>query len=208
MTVTDDLRVRSRPEVSDASTKYEPTLFWGTRVAVEDGPVAGSGYWWCRVGLIDQTLQGGVDSGWVAVAAKEGDPWLIAGEAGILQALRQRIVGSWAGTVRTEWVDPYRVSLTFRADGTYSAHAEGDGQTPALYWGSDTDSPSKTYSIRDVAADGTASGDIVLYWDNSETNVVDELGDIAFQGDRLTLTLTHFGQYGPIAFDLTRAKAS
>ncbi|HSG86674.1 MAG TPA: hypothetical protein VLA23_10085, partial [Candidatus Limnocylindrales bacterium] len=56
MTVTNGLRVRSRPEVSDVSTKYEPTLSWGTRLAIEEGPVAGSGYWWCRVRLIDQTL--------------------------------------------------------------------------------------------------------------------------------------------------------
>lgn len=171
--------------------------------------MAGSGYWWCRAKLLGATLRSGVDSGWVALAARDGTPWIMVGDAAILVELRGRIVGSWSGTVATPWVRPYRVTLVFRGDGTYSAHADETtelGKEPALYWGSDTDSPLKRYSIDDVAADGSGSGEIVLYFSGSETTTLDQLGDIRITGDRLEFSLTHGGNYGPITFQLTRAR--
>jgi hypothetical protein len=87
--VTNDLRVRSRPEVSDASTLLTPLLQKGRRVFVVDGPVAGSGYDWYQVRPLpgpDTTSDlGGYDLdedvpfGWVAQASKEGEPWLAGG---------------------------------------------------------------------------------------------------------------------------------
>lgn len=47
--VSDGLRVRSRPEVSDDSKKLEPLLQRGDHVFVVKGPVAGSGYRWYEV---------------------------------------------------------------------------------------------------------------------------------------------------------------
>jgi hypothetical protein len=78
-TVSDRLRVRSLPETSDASIKYEPLLPLGTKVTVLDGPVLGSGYAWYHVtapitdghGNITKTL-----TGWVAAAGLDGEPWL------------------------------------------------------------------------------------------------------------------------------------
>jgi hypothetical protein len=49
MVVTDDLRVRTKPEVSDASVRLEPLLWKGALLFVIDGPVEGSGYWWYLV---------------------------------------------------------------------------------------------------------------------------------------------------------------
>ncbi len=198
LTVGDNLRLRAKPEVSTASTTYT-MLRWGTRLAILVAPVAGSGYWWCRVRVIGQQLEG-----WAAVAARDGTRWIVNGEAAILIALQGRIVGSWTGTVATPWVGSYRVSIAFR-NGTYSARALS-GSNPALYWGSDTDSPLKTYAIRDVAADGMASGDIVLYWDAGKSTLVHQLTDIAFQGDRLLFRIWHPGASGPISFDLTRTR--
>jgi hypothetical protein len=68
------LRLRSRPNTSDASAKFEPLLETGQFLFVIDGPTAGSGYTWYLVhktpGWIDRA------DGWVAAAAREGTPWL------------------------------------------------------------------------------------------------------------------------------------
>ena len=75
--MTDGLRVRSRPEVSDASKKLDPLLQRGQPLFVVKGPVAGSGYHWYEV----QPLGGAqtfprLPFGWVAVADKTGEPWV------------------------------------------------------------------------------------------------------------------------------------
>jgi hypothetical protein len=79
VTVTDDLRVRSLPEVSDASIKYEPLLQIGTLLVVREGPVAASRYWWYRIEIPSSTnvaLGNGIRVGWVAAANHDGTPWL------------------------------------------------------------------------------------------------------------------------------------
>jgi hypothetical protein len=75
-TVSDRLRVRSLPEISDASIRYEPLLPLGTEVRVLDGPVLGSGYVWYRVETPVTDPTGHVLSGWVAAAGKDGERWL------------------------------------------------------------------------------------------------------------------------------------
>jgi hypothetical protein len=75
--VTDDLRVRSKPEVSDASVKLAPLLDSPQLLFVVDGPVEGSGYTWYEVAPIgrpDVTVE--LPFGWVAAADKDGTPWL------------------------------------------------------------------------------------------------------------------------------------
>lgn len=78
--VTDDLRVRSKPEVSNESKRYEPLLWKGALAWVAAGPVRGSGYDWYRIvpmGEVD--LQYHPDpppEGWVAAASKDGEPWI------------------------------------------------------------------------------------------------------------------------------------
>ena len=71
-TVTDGLRVRSKPGVSAASVKLEPLL--GTKILlfVIAGPVAADGYDWYHVMPFD----GIAPTGWVAAAARDGTPWL------------------------------------------------------------------------------------------------------------------------------------
>lgn len=69
--VTDRLRVRSLPEVSEESTKLEPVLRDGDSLYVVEGPVHGSGYRWYRVYAPRVGL-----NGWVAWADKTGAPWI------------------------------------------------------------------------------------------------------------------------------------
>ena len=73
VTISADLRVRSKPEVSDASRKLTPLLPIGTRLFVVSGPVTGSGFDWYLVA----PTNGQLPSGWVA-AGRAGEPWLDA----------------------------------------------------------------------------------------------------------------------------------
>ena len=81
ITVSDNLRVRSRPRVADDSIKYEPLLPLGTELQVIGGPVSASGYTWYRVEPVGVALRGGQTSGWVAMAGKDGDAWLATVDA-------------------------------------------------------------------------------------------------------------------------------
>ena len=83
MTVSDDLRVRSEPRVADDSIKYEPLLPLGTELTVLDGPVSGSGYTWYEVAPVSFTGLEGPGQGWVAMAAKDGEPWIALADAPI-----------------------------------------------------------------------------------------------------------------------------
>jgi hypothetical protein len=77
--VTNDLRVRSRPEVSDASERLTPLLQEGQQVFVVDGPVSGSGYEWYLVAPFGGYEANALPFGWVAAADKNGDSWLGTG---------------------------------------------------------------------------------------------------------------------------------
>ena len=76
VTVVDGVRVRSQPRVADTSRKYQPVLPSGTSLLVAGGPVVASGYTWIEVSVLSATLEGGVDTGWVAVADHDGTPWV------------------------------------------------------------------------------------------------------------------------------------
>jgi serpin B len=83
VTVSDNLRVRSEPRVADDSIKYEPLLPLGTELTVLDGPVSGSGYTWYRVAPVSFTGLEGPGQGWVAMAGKDGEPWIALADAPI-----------------------------------------------------------------------------------------------------------------------------
>ena len=74
--VSDRLRVRSEPRVSDDSEKYEPVLPLGTELAVLDGPVRASGYTWWKVTPVSFDGLEGPGYGWVAMAGIDGEPWI------------------------------------------------------------------------------------------------------------------------------------
>lgn len=72
--------MRSKPEVSNESIKYEPLLWKGALAWVVAGPVRGSGYDWYRIDPLGEVdLQYNPDpppEGWVAAASKEGELWI------------------------------------------------------------------------------------------------------------------------------------
>jgi hypothetical protein len=76
--VTDDLRIRSLPSVSDGSKKLEPLLQEGDIVLVLDGPVQASGYDWYQVQPVNPFEMDTVPHpfGWVAAAGRDGEPWI------------------------------------------------------------------------------------------------------------------------------------
>jgi hypothetical protein len=89
VTVTDRLRARSAPRVSEDSIKYEPLLPIGTFLHVFNGPVNASGYSWYEVasfslevmsrppcGLDPGQPCGGPHTGWVARSGRDGELWL------------------------------------------------------------------------------------------------------------------------------------
>lgn len=76
VTVSDRLRVRSLPVVSDDSIMYEPVLPTGTQLTVVGGPADGSDYIWYEVDLPRGTLDDGITRGWVAMADHDGTPWI------------------------------------------------------------------------------------------------------------------------------------
>lgn len=83
VTVSDRLRVRSEPRVSDDSIMYEPVLPLGTELTVLDGPVSASGYVWYKVAPVSFVGLDGPGYGWVALAGKDGEPWIALAESPI-----------------------------------------------------------------------------------------------------------------------------
>jgi hypothetical protein len=74
---TDDLRVRSKPGVSDDSTKLTPKLDVGRLLAVVAGPVRASGYDWYQVQPLKEAFsEEKLPFGWVAAASKDGEAWI------------------------------------------------------------------------------------------------------------------------------------
>ena len=82
-TVSDNLVVRSEPWVGDDSVMYEPWLPIGTELKVLDGPVSDSGFTWYEVEPVSFTGLDGPGHGWVAMAGKDGEPWIALAEAEI-----------------------------------------------------------------------------------------------------------------------------
>ncbi len=73
--VTDGLRMRSQPGLRDSSIELKPPLDHGTRAFVLDEPVEASGFEWIRIHPRDPSGRL-PEAGWVAVAAKGGEPWV------------------------------------------------------------------------------------------------------------------------------------
>jgi hypothetical protein len=78
--VTNDLRVRSKPRVAADSKLLSPLLDKGRAVYVVDGPVRASGFTWFEVApMRAEDEPNDLPFGWVAVAGKDGEPWVAGG---------------------------------------------------------------------------------------------------------------------------------
>lgn len=122
-----------------------------------------------------------------------------------LMRLRNGVLGTWIGTATTPWVAPYGVTFTFDSYTHYSAHSL-EGGNPALYYGTDEDSPEKKYDITDIQDNGDGVGIIdVVFGPGNFTRQV--LSGIALSADGNTLTFWYLegGTHGPLQYDLQRA---
>jgi len=158
---------------------------------------------------------GGADTGGQGLPDVSG-PCLPPAADPALARFQAGVVGSWTGTAITPdgWTwSRATVEFTFFCDGHYHDRClAAEGIDPegcvALYYGSDDDDPHKTYEINDVRADGKAKGNVVV-WFGAETGstVDDQLDaiDLAADGSTLAFDFFHFGQYGPVHYDLARA---
>ena len=111
----------------------------------------------------------------------------------------------------TPWTDPYWVTITFRADGTYSSRAHEGAENSALYYGTDGDSAFKLYELYELQDDleGMGSIDIVFLPDDEVTSLDgvvrgDDLRNIRLMGDQLEFEFFHFNEYGPVSYRLWR----
>jgi hypothetical protein len=121
-----------------------------------------------------------------------------------LARIQQGIVGTWTGTQNNPWEPTCKTTFIFESNGHYSAHSPGD-YCVVLYYGTNDDSPEKTYRIDDVLANGDGAGEIILYWDAGTTNL-GEVRHLALSADGHHLTFEVFNrEYGPLVFDLVRS---
>lgn len=218
VSLVDGLRVRETPGTSGTLLATLPA---GTRFRMFDSSTQTyeDGLWWYQVINLSVVLPG-TDRGWVAAKGADGTPWIDLVPSGCTAAayqdgpasvttfegLKAGIVGTWTGCVSTRWADDYNVTLTFRADGSYSGHALTAPPTheplAALYWGSDQDLPSKTYVMHDLQDDGTGRGEITIAAYTGETTRAD-IKNLRLMGNSLTFEVFS-GSRGPVTYRLTR----
>jgi hypothetical protein len=124
--------------------------------------------------------------------------------------IRNGMVGTWQGIQADPWTPSFQVVITFTADGHYSSACnQASCPAPVFYWGIDPDSPLKTYRLRDLLADGTATGDLAVVFgpNNAQTGELDAVV-LSSDGGKLAFQFwdTWAGRIGPVTFALTRAQ--
>lgn len=148
------------------------------------------------------------------------------------QCMKDKIIGKWAGVVKTPWTVSYQANIKFKPGFTYSSYGGwtcwnsnnpmSDDCLPfqqvAFYYGTDGESPKKTFQIRNVI-NNIGEGTIDI--DFGTTGVThDTLTDIRFvqtsgEGDdpctvdsskplNLHFKMYHLGTYGPVSFNLSK----
>jgi hypothetical protein len=120
-----------------------------------------------------------------------------------LARLRKGVLGTWVGTQTNPWQPPCATTMTFGSDGVYTAHSPGDG-CGVFYYGTNDDSPEKTYDLNDIHADGQGSGSLAIYFGPGNTNL-GVLDHIVLSDDENQLSFEcRKDGYGPLIFSLTR----
>jgi hypothetical protein len=112
----------------------------------------------------------------------------------------------------TPWTTPYRVEVSFRDDGTYSAHCTelAPECCQVFYYGSDLDSPLKRYRVGDATLSGNVFGEIdiaFIYGDEESLPAWQgELSHIEVDayGNGLRFEFARSDGYGPLTYDLRR----
>ncbi len=220
VTVSDRLRVRSEPRVSDDSIKYEPVLPLGTELRVLDGPVTASGFTWYKVAPTTFTKLDGPGYGWIAMAGKDGEPWIARSAIPPSASPRPTpAVGrlTWGKPVPAagSWVDPSGNRLVHLAQGYVMLPSIGGSDiwfsTDARHWktaysaGEDAD----LVAFQDLDAgdggfiavgsneDETSTGGAVVVT-STDGQHWQRITDLTFKG--AGLELVGIGRHGIVAF--------
>jgi hypothetical protein len=154
-------------------------------------PTGQIGYQVCRPGGVwDPCLCPAVDGG----------SW----EQQELARLRRGIVGTWLGEQSNPWGPGCSTKISFEANGHYFAHSPNDACV-VFYWGSNSDSMEKIYTLNDVLASGEGAGEIAIWFGPGNTNR-GELRHVYLSPDENTLAFEVWKErYGPLVFKLMRA---
>ncbi|HMF42788.1 MAG TPA: hypothetical protein VKQ32_19085 [Polyangia bacterium] len=122
-----------------------------------------------------------------------------------LLRVRVALVGTWIGAEVNPFGQAFQVQITFGSDGHYTGHcAQSSCPTSVFYWGTDDDSPLKTYEVTGLNTTyGWAVGHLAVVVQDNETMSTDP----AFM-----LPVAQHLQFHiwadtdmPMLFDLTRA---
>jgi hypothetical protein len=120
-----------------------------------------------------------------------------------LARLRRGIVGTWSGMQTNPWNSGCETKIQFEASGHYSAHSPGDSCI-VFYYGSNDDSPEKTYLLDDVLATGEGQGEIAFWFSPGNVNP-GELRHVFLSDDENLLRFEAWKTgYGPLVFTLKR----
>ena len=124
-----------------------------------------------------------------------------------LETIQKQFIGQWEGEAIPSFssTQPYKVSINFNADGTYSAkNTTPKSGLPAFYYGTDEDSDLKVFDIYNLYSDGRASANITIVFSPGTTNI-GKLNFITMSEDYNQLSFEFWkGSYGPIKYTLTR----
>jgi len=121
-----------------------------------------------------------------------------------LARLRRGIVGTWVGSSSNPWSAGCSALVKFEANGHYSAHSPGDDSCLVLYYGSNADSPEKTYVLNNVLASAEGEGDIEFWFSPGDTNR-GQLRHVYLSADENVLAFEAWKEdHGPIVFKLMR----
>ena len=132
-----------------------------------------------------------------------------AGEGERLGCLQTGLVGTWQGEVTTPWVEPYRVEVTFRSDGSYAARCL-DANCTAFYYGSDGDGDGRWFRVIDLWANDEGVARIGISF-GDPTTVTGQMDSIRLSGDQERLEFDFWpvwlnARIGPVHFDLIRVR--
>jgi hypothetical protein len=120
-----------------------------------------------------------------------------------LERLRRGIVGTWVGRQTNPWNSGCPTTITFEASGHYSAHSPGDSCV-VFYYGSNADTPEKTYLLDNVLPTVEGEGEIVFWFAGGNTNP-GEIRHLTLSDDESDLRFEAWKTgYGPLVFSLTR----
>ncbi len=113
------------------------------------------------------------------------------------------IVGNWRGTMTCPWQSASQVEVDIHADGTYQAKElvappDALSATPMYY---DSDPETGQVDVQNLLGDGSATGWLTLAW----LSYQEPMTEVRLNADFSTLHFTfyHFGQYGPISYQLS-----